>query len=81
MRPAIKGLRGLMLDLDGTVYQDNCLIAGASEAIAALRERGYRLRFVTNTTNKRRETIRDRLHTLESRWSPRRSSRLPSPPA
>ena len=64
MKPAITGLRGLMLDLDGTVYQDNCLIAGASEAIAALRERGYRLRFVTNTTNKRRETIRDRLQTL-----------------
>ena len=64
MRPAIPGLRGLMLDLDGTVYQDNRLIAGAAAAIAALRERGYRLRFVTNTTNKRRETIRDRLQTL-----------------
>ena len=64
MKPAITGLRGLMLDLDGTVYQDNCLIAGAAAAIAALRERGYRLRFVTNTTNKRRETIRDRLQTL-----------------
>ena len=37
MKPAITGLRGLMLDLDGTVYQDNCLIAGAAEAIAALR--------------------------------------------
>ena len=64
MKPAITGLRGLMLDLDGTVYQDNCLIAGAAEAIAALRGRAYRLRFVTNTTNKRRETIRDRLQTL-----------------
>ena len=64
MKPAITGLRGLMLDLDGTVYQDNCLIAGAAEAIAALRGHGYRLRFVTNTTNKRRETIRDKLHTL-----------------
>ena len=64
MKPAITGLRGLMLDLDGTVYRDNCLIAGAAEAIAALRGRGYRLRFVTNTTNKRRETIRDKLQTL-----------------
>ena len=64
MKPALTGLRGLMLDLDGTVYQDNRLIAGAAETIAALRERGYRLRFVTNTTNKRRETIRDRLDTL-----------------
>ena len=64
MKPVLTGLRGLMLDLDGTIYQDNRLIAGASEAIAALRERGYRLRFVTNTTNKRQETIRDKLQTL-----------------
>ena len=53
-----------MLDLDGTVYEDNRLIPGAAEAIAALRERGFRMRFVTNTTNKRRETIRDKLHVL-----------------
>jgi len=64
MKATLTGLRGLMLDLDGTVYEDNRLISGAAEAIAALRERGYRLRFVTNTTNKRRETIRDKLNTL-----------------
>ncbi|MDE2964361.1 MAG: TIGR01458 family HAD-type hydrolase, partial [Acidobacteriota bacterium] len=64
MMATLTGLRGLMLDLDGTVYEDNRLIPGAAEAIAALRERGYRLRFVTNTTNKRRETIRDKLHGL-----------------
>ena len=64
MKATLTGLRGLMLDLDGTVYEDNRLIPGAAQAIAALRERGYRLRFVTNTTNKRRETIRDKLNTL-----------------
>lgn len=64
MNPTLTGMRGLMLDLDGTVYEDNRLIPGAGEAIAALRERGFRLRFVTNTTNKRRETIRDKLQTL-----------------
>ncbi len=64
MKATLTGLRGLMLDLDGTVYEDNRLIPGAAEAIAALRERGFRLRFVTNTTNKRRETIRDKLHAL-----------------
>lgn len=64
MNPTLTGLRGLMLDLDGTVYEDNRLIPGAAEAIAAFRERGFRLRFVTNTTNKRRETIRDKLHAL-----------------
>lgn len=64
MKATLTGLRGLMLDLDGTVYEDNRLIPGAAQAIAALRERGYRLCFVTNTTNKRRETIRDKLNTL-----------------
>lgn len=64
MNATLTGLRGLMLDLDGTVYEDNRLIPGAGETIAALRERGYRLRFVTNTTNKRRETIRDKLNGL-----------------
>lgn len=64
MKATLTGLRGLMLDLDGTVYEDNRLIPGAAESIAALRERGFRLRFVTNTTNKRRETIRDKLHGL-----------------
>ena len=64
MKATLTGLRGLMLDLDGTVYQDNRLIPGAAEAIAALRQREFRLRFVTNTNNKRRETIRDKLHAL-----------------
>lgn len=64
MTATLTGLRGLMLDLDGTVYEDNRLVPGVGEAIAAFRERGFRLRFVTNTTNKRRETIRDKLGAL-----------------
>jgi len=31
---------GLLLDLDGTVYEDDALIPGAAAAIAALREQG-----------------------------------------
>jgi len=42
--------RGLLLDLDGTVYEDDRLIPGAGAAIAALREGGVAVRFVTNTT-------------------------------
>ena len=64
MKPILSGLRGLLLDLDGTVYQDDRLIPGASETIAALRRRGYSLRFVTNTTNKQRATIQKKLETL-----------------
>jgi HAD superfamily hydrolase (TIGR01458 family) len=42
--------RGLLLDLDGTVYENDALVPGADEAIAALRKGGVLVRFVTNTT-------------------------------
>jgi HAD superfamily hydrolase (TIGR01458 family) len=42
--------RGLLLDLDGTVYESDALVSGADEAIAALRKGGVPVRFVTNTT-------------------------------
>ncbi len=48
---------GLLLDLDGTVYEDDGLIAGADAAIEALRAGGVRIRFVTNTTRVPRATI------------------------
>jgi arabinose operon protein AraL len=40
--------RGWLLDLDGTVYLGEQLIAGASEAIRALRENGRRVAFLSN---------------------------------
>lgn len=52
---------GVLLDLDGTVYEDDSLIPGATEAIAALREAGIPVRFVTNTTRMPRRALRDRL--------------------
>ena len=48
---------GLLLDLDGTVYQDDALIAGADEAIETLRDAGVPVRFVTNTTRVSRATL------------------------
>jgi HAD superfamily hydrolase (TIGR01458 family) len=42
--------RGLLLDLDGTVYEGDALVPGADRAIAALRAGGIPVRFVTNTT-------------------------------
>lgn len=49
--------RGLLLDLDGTVYEDDGVIPGAPEAVAALRAGGVPVRFVTNTTRVPRRTI------------------------
>src|SRR5262245_43554616 len=40
--------RGWLLDLDGTVYLGERLVAGASEAIQALRENGRRVAFLAN---------------------------------
>jgi HAD superfamily hydrolase (TIGR01458 family) len=47
---AIGRPRGLLLDLDGTVYESDTLVSGAEEAIAALRNGGVEVRFVTNAT-------------------------------
>jgi HAD superfamily hydrolase (TIGR01458 family) len=54
--------RGLLLDLDGTVYEDDRAVPGAPESIAVLRERGLPIRFVTNTTRVSRGTIAGWLH-------------------
>jgi HAD superfamily hydrolase (TIGR01458 family) len=53
--------RALLLDLDGTLYTDAGAIAGAVEALAALRRRGVPLRFVTNTTRRSRRLLAERL--------------------
>ena len=46
-----------MIDLDGVLYVDKTPIKGAKETIALLEEKGYRYRFVSNTTSKCRATL------------------------
>ncbi|UCC48979.1 MAG: TIGR01458 family HAD-type hydrolase, partial [Gemmatimonadota bacterium] len=48
---------GLLLDLDGTVYEYEGAILGAADAVQALRHGGVPLRFVTNTTRVPRRII------------------------
>ena len=50
-------IRGVLLDLEGVVYQDDTLIAGAPDAIDAIRNRDLAIRFLTNTTTKPRSAI------------------------
>ena len=51
-------IRDVLLDLDGVMYVGDEPIEGAAEAVAALREAGLGLRFVTNTTaHSRSQTI------------------------
>ena len=55
---------GVLLDLDGTVYQEGQAIPGAAEALAALRRAGVPFRFTTNTTRKPRSALARQLTDL-----------------
>jgi HAD superfamily hydrolase (TIGR01458 family) len=61
LRPPIDGL---LIDLDGTVWEDGALISGAAEAIAALRKASIPFRFLTNATRKPRSTLVDEITRL-----------------
>ena len=41
---------GVLLDLDGVVYQGGSLIPGAKEVIYILQQKNIPFRFITNTT-------------------------------
>jgi HAD superfamily hydrolase (TIGR01458 family) len=55
----------IMLDLDGTLYVGNQAIPGAAAAVQQLREQGFLLRFLTNTTTKPHAHLLQHLHDLE----------------
>ena len=57
MTRPLSRVRALLVDLEGTVYQDKRLIPGAVEALAAAEARGVPHRFVTNTTSRPRSAI------------------------
>jgi len=52
---------GVLLDIDGTILDRGRLIAGAAQAIEALRERGVPLLFATNTSRKSRASVAESL--------------------
>jgi HAD superfamily hydrolase (TIGR01458 family) len=53
----LAGVRALLVDLEGTVYQDRRLIPGAAEALAGAEACGIEVLFVTNTTSRPRSVI------------------------
>ncbi|MEW5978495.1 MAG: TIGR01458 family HAD-type hydrolase [Acidobacteriota bacterium] len=55
--PPVNPIRGVLLDLDGTLYTEEGLIPGAASAVGTLRAEGLPLRLVTNATTKHRSTI------------------------
>jgi HAD superfamily hydrolase (TIGR01458 family) len=56
--------RGLLIDLDGVIYQSDRLIDGAVDALGWIRQRQIPHLFVTNTTSRPRSALLDKFETL-----------------
>ena len=69
LRAALRGVRALLLDLDGVIVLAGKLIPGATDALAAVERRGMPYRIVTNTSAVSRETL--------SRWSTKLGAPIP----
>ena len=54
-------IRGVLFDLDGVLYNGEDPIAGAPEAVVAVRRSGIPTLFVTNTTTRPRSALRKKL--------------------
>ena len=60
----LRDVRGVVLDLDGTVYTGASAIPGAPAVVEALRSAGLGVRFATNTTRLSRDALVERLRRL-----------------
>lgn len=58
-------IRALLLDLSGVLYVGEDRVDGAVAAVEAARQRGWTLRFVTNTATKNRAQILEKLHAMD----------------
>jgi HAD superfamily hydrolase (TIGR01458 family) len=54
-------ITGVIIDLDGVLYTGDSVIPGAADAVRYLRNKGYIIRYLSNTTRKSRITIESRL--------------------
>ena len=48
----LKGIRGLFIDLDGCMYRGKTAIPNAGKAITILKQRGYKILYVTNNASR-----------------------------
>jgi phospholysine phosphohistidine inorganic pyrophosphate phosphatase len=57
-------IRGLLLDLEGVLYESGRPIAGAAEAVRELADAGLSIRYLTNTTTRSRRAIVEGLQSM-----------------
>jgi HAD superfamily hydrolase (TIGR01458 family) len=62
---SMSGIRGLVVDLDGTLYVGDEALPGAREALGKLRAAGVPMRFLTNTTSKPLRAIMAKLDAMD----------------
>lgn len=60
----VNGCDGLLIDLDGTVYEAGTLVPGAAETVQYLRESPIPFLFTTNTSRMSRRAVVDHLASL-----------------
>ena len=70
LRAALRGVRALLLDLDGVIALAGKAIAGAADALGELERRRFPYRIVTNTSAVSRATL--------SRWSATLGAPIPA---
>lgn len=66
----LQGIAGVLIDLDGTVYEGRELVAGAADAIRRLRRARIPFLFTTNTSRKSRRDIISSLDEMGLETSP-----------
>ncbi len=60
----MKGIKGILIDLDGVLYVGDLPVEGAQDTIESLMQKDYTLRFISNTTRKCKKTIANQLSTM-----------------
>ena len=59
-----KGIKAVILDMDGVIYRGRTLIAGADKAIAELKKRGIKIAYLTNACTRSRKGRVEKLASL-----------------
>lgn len=59
-----KKFKGLLIDLDGTIYFKGQLIPGALDCLRSLNNENIQIRYLTNTASKPVDALVDKLHSM-----------------